>query len=135
MSSQVTIIIGYILFAISEIFPFLPIPASGLLHSLTLGLSNAFINPSQDIEMAQSLVSNTSLASIVNTISTSPQIKTIVTDLINNQSNANNISAVQSDPVISQLVSLTNSNQQFKLQMAAIVKNPALLNSLNIAQA
>ena len=48
---DITTIIGYSLFAFSEIIPLLPIPANGILHSLAIGITNSFSNtkPNTDI--------------------------------------------------------------------------------------
>lgn len=49
-------IIGFTLFAISELIPLLPIPANGIFHSFLIGLHNSFKNPVQDIETGQQLI-------------------------------------------------------------------------------
>lgn len=49
-------IIGFTLFAISEIIPILPIPANGIFHSFLIGLHNSFKDPIKDIETGQQLI-------------------------------------------------------------------------------
>ena len=55
MSENTAAIIGYVLFAISEIIPLLPIPANGVFHSFIIGLQNSFKNPHVDLELGQQL--------------------------------------------------------------------------------
>lgn len=64
-------IVGFVLFALSELFPLLPIPANGFLHSLFIGLKNSFAKKSQnvDLEIAHSLVNTRpDFVELVNTI-------------------------------------------------------------------
>jgi hypothetical protein len=62
-----TTIIGYVLFAISEILPLLPIPTNGVFHSLTIGLKNSIKNSNNDIEVAQNVLKQKpDIANIVN---------------------------------------------------------------------
>lgn len=49
-------IIGFTLFAISELIPLLPIPANGIFHSFLIGLHNSFKNPIKDIESGKKLM-------------------------------------------------------------------------------
>lgn len=49
-------IIGFTLFAISEIIPLLPIPANGIFHSFFIGLHNSFKNPIKNIETGQKIM-------------------------------------------------------------------------------
>lgn len=49
-------IIGFTLFAISEIIPLLPIPANGIFHSFLIGLHNSFKNPIKDIESGKKIM-------------------------------------------------------------------------------
>ena len=56
MSENIAAIIGYVLFAISEIIPLLPIPANGVFHSFIIGLQNSFKNPHVDLELGQQIV-------------------------------------------------------------------------------
>lgn len=134
----VSTIIGFVLFALSEILPLINIPANGLIHSLILGVGNAFKSPEQDIEMAHSiLTTQPNLASIVNILSTNPQIKGIVNQLVQKPETANNISSVQTNPDVSNLISLVTNNPQTKMVITKLVSdsnniaflsNPEVLN-------
>lgn len=131
-STTISSIIGFSLFALSEILTFINVPANGVLHALTVGMGNAFVQPQKnvDVEMAQSLVSNPQLANVINTMNTNPQIKNIIDHLINNPTFANNISSVQNNSNISTLISMISSHPDFKNAMESLVKNPSLVSKL-----
>jgi predicted regulator of amino acid metabolism with ACT domain len=78
-------ILGYVLFAASEIFALLPTKSSGFLQTLVLGFGRSFAMPEKDVELAKSVVStDKSFTTTVNMLSTNPQLKTIVDNLIAN---------------------------------------------------
>lgn len=108
-------IIGYVLFVISEILPLLPIPTSGVFHTLVLGIGNAFKSPEKDVELAKSLVGDPSLANVVNTLSTNGQLKALVDSLIADPSSLNIVTNVNNNAAL-----INNIN-----------KNPNLLNIVN----
>jgi hypothetical protein len=102
-------IIGFGLFILSEVLPFINIKANGIFETLILGVKNAFdhnlLPRSKDIELAQTLVTTQDdFANIVNTINSNPYIKDIIINLIKNPTTANNIKAVQNNPELSHVV-------------------------------
>ena len=110
MSNTVATVIGYVLFAVSEILPLVHIPANGILHTFILGFKNAFSSPSKDIELAESLIiTNTSFANIVNTLSTNHQMKTLVESVIQDPELCNHLSLLIKNPNL--LNSVMNSIQ------------------------
>lgn len=106
MAENIATIIGYVLFGLSEILPFINVPTNGFLHTFILGLSNAFKNKQKDIELAQVLVEKQSFADIINTVSTNPQIKTLIDTLINDPSLANTLQKLTNN---TQLISIFNT--------------------------
>jgi len=110
-------IVGFVLFGVSEILPFINIPTNGFVHTLLLGVTNSFKNPSKDVEMASVSVKDQHIANLVNVISTSPQIKNLVESTINN-------------PQLANIVYSINGNNQILSQLIKIISNPQLLSSM-----
>ena len=117
MTMDISTIIGYSLFLISEILPLMNIPTNGFLHTFVLGFSNAFKNPKKDIEMAQSLVTDPSLANIINAINSNPQIKISVDNILN-------------DPQLASLVNLSSKSLLLPLFNQLHTFNPDIINTL-----
>jgi hypothetical protein len=68
---SIVTILGYSLFAFSEIIPLLPIPANGLLHSIVIGLKNSISNkkPTEDAEIAHVVLDKQpDIANVVSTL-------------------------------------------------------------------
>jgi hypothetical protein len=133
-STVVVAIVGYALYIISEILPFLPIPVNGILHSIILtlkkGLSLTFNSLPQDIEMAKSLVRNKSFANVVNTINTNPQIQKIINNLISDPSSANNLTTIQANPNINSIVSYLHNNPQAQTLFNNLISDPQIYNKV-----
>lgn len=118
-------IVGYTLFILSELLSLINIPANGFLHSVILGLENAFKNPEKDIELAQVLIhTNPDYANIINTLSTNPIIQNIVNDLIKNPTNMNNIIAIQTNKDIASVVSIMRNNENSRESITKLVLGP-----------
>lgn len=134
-SELVASIMGYVLFAISEILPLINVPTNGFLHSVFLGLGNAFKTPEKDIELAQVLITTKPelcLASMVNTMSSNPVVQGIFKDLMNNPTNINNITAVQSQKEIASVVSVLRNNPTIKKMVSDLLSNPNIYNNINV---
>ena len=110
-SSDTATIIGYVLFAVSEILPFLPIHANGFFESLILGLKTGFNNRDADIELAQQLISNKpNVANVVNTMSTNPVIHNCFKNILENQNIIPFIETLCKNPELQTLFHSMNSN-------------------------
>ena len=132
-SEVVITIVGYVLFAISEILPLINIPTNGILQSLVIGVGKAFKNPEKDIEMANMLIKNKpEFVNIVNSISTNPQILQIVNSLISNPFDANNVTIIQNNPDISNVVSMIGNNNQLRNTVVGLASDPNLYNNINM---
>lgn len=100
MDSTTVTLIGYALFAISELAGILPIPANGLLHSLAIGLKNSLTRgrTDADIEMAQKLVKHKpAMASVVTCLEGNPTLIAAVNTLITNPQIINTIDSLVKD--------------------------------------
>jgi hypothetical protein len=132
MADNVATIVGYILFSLSEILPFINVPTNGFLHTFILGFSNAFKNKQKDIEMAQNLVEKQSFADIINTVSTNPQIKTLFDTLINDPSLTNTLhSVVDNKSLYIQLQKLVN-NTQLQSILNTLIGDQQFCNNISV---
>jgi len=110
-SSDITTIIGYVLFAVSEILPFLPIHANGFFETLILGFKNSFNSKDADIELAQQLISKKpNVANVVNTMSTNPVIHNCFKNILENQNIIPFIETLCKNPELQTLFHSMNSN-------------------------
>lgn len=132
MSENIATIIGYILFALSEILPLINIPTNGFLHTFILGFSNAFQNKQKDIEMAQVLVEKQNFADIINTISTNPQIKILIEKLITDPQLSNTLhSILDNNPLYLQLQKLSN-NTQLQSILNTLISDQQFCNNISV---
>jgi hypothetical protein len=117
---SITTILGYSLFAFSEIIPLLPIPANGLLHSIVIGLKNSLSaqKPHQDIEVAHALVDK------------QPDIANVVSTLQGNFRLIEAVKLLNAKPnVLAQIEQLSyNKNLQFINTL--LINNPEIINEI-----
>jgi hypothetical protein len=123
MADNVATIIGFILFSLSEILPFINVPTNGFLHTFILGFSNAFKNKEKDIEMAQNLVENHNFASIINTVSTNSQIKTLLDTLMSDPSLTNILQKFVNNTQLQSIFNTLINNQQFCNNISVLEPN------------
>ncbi len=122
-------IIGYVLFAISELLPLLPIPTNGVLHSLTIGLKNSIKNSNNDIEVAQNVLKQKpEIANIVNLAVSNPNLKDTVNTLANNQSLLPLINAINSNTNLQNMITLLNANPQVINEVQSFVEQQVNIN-------
>jgi hypothetical protein len=121
MSNNITIIIGYALFAVSEIIAVLPIPANGMFHSVLIGLKNSVskIN-STDIEMAQTL------------ISTKPDMANIITTLQGNSKLIDSVKTVINNPEIITNVENIVKDKNLQFINTLLINNPEIINDIKV---
>jgi hypothetical protein len=134
-SELIATVIGYVLFAISEILPLINIPTNGIIQSFFLGVGNAFKNPEKNIELAQILIHSKpelGLANVVNTISSNPLVKSIIDDLLANPTNINNITAVQKQKEIASVVSILRNNTNIKEMVTKLLSDPNIYNNVSV---
>jgi len=121
MSNNIIIIIGYALFAVSEIIAVLPIPANGMFHSVLIGLKNSVskIN-STDIEMAQTL------------ISTKPDLANIITTLQGNSKLIDSVKTVINNPEIITNVENIVKDKNLQFINTLLINNPEIINDIKV---
>lgn len=117
MSSTMEII-GFILFAVSEIIAVLPIPANGFLHSLSIGLKNSIKNSNTDIEMAQQIVTTKpNIASLFNKIAVNPEL-------------SNAIKKISDSPEIIPFIEALSQNHQLQYVLSLLQNNPDIIGDV-----
>jgi hypothetical protein len=123
MSNNIVTIIGYSLFAVSEIVAVLPIPANGMLHSLLIGLKNSVSKIySNDIEMATNLISNKpDMANIINTLEGNPKLIESVKTVINNPEIITNIENIAKNKVLQFINTLLSNNPEIVNDIKSII--------------
>jgi hypothetical protein len=121
MSNNIVTIIGYSLFAISEIVAILPVPANGMFHSLLIGLKNSIskINTT-DIEMAQTL------------ITTQPDMANIITTLQGNPKLINSVKTVIDNPEIITNVEKIAKDKALQFINTLLISNPEIINDIKV---
>ena len=86
--SSLPTIIGFCLFTLSELLPFLPINTNGIVQTFVNGFKSSFGNLDLDIVIAQKFLNGDKgrqLASLTNIIATNPEINTCIANIISNQ--------------------------------------------------
>lgn len=114
-------ILGFVLFAISELAGLLPIRANGLLHSLCIGLVNGLSNKSKsstDIEMAQKLVKH------------KPEMANIINALEGNQRLIETVNSITTNPQVIQDIEGLVSNNSLHYINTLLINNPEIINDV-----
>lgn len=129
--TDIASILGYILFGLSEILPFINIPTNGFLHTFILGFSKAFKNKHKDIELAQVLVEKQDFADIINKVYINPQIKTLIDTLINNPQISNTFNSIlNNNSLYIQLQKITD-NTKLQYILNTLIDNTQLISILS----
>lgn len=114
MSNNIITIVGYVLFAISEVAAILPVPANGMFHSLLIGLKNSISKiDTNDIEMAQTLISTRpDMANIITTLQGNPKLISTVKTVINNPEIITNVEKLANDKNMQFINTLLSNNPE-----------------------
>lgn len=128
----VATIIGYVLFGISELLPFMNTPPNGILNIFTMGFTNAFKPLNKDIELATSLVEKPNFANIVNTISTNPQIKSLIDSIISNPQLSNTLHIITTNNTLTNQLHILSNRPQLQTILGNLISNPEFCNNIFI---
>ncbi len=123
--------IGYLLFALSEILPVLPIPANGFLHSFVIGLKNSLKNSNIDIEMARNAVKNPDNAKIINVAMSNPDITNSLNILINNGNIIPYIKIIKDNPRLRYIITLLNNHKDLISNIELSIEDTIYQNKQN----
>jgi hypothetical protein len=119
-ADQITTILGFIFFTISEILPFLNIASNGLLHILSVGFSGAFKSQDSDVQLAQNLIQSKKYANIVNNISMNPKLYDLINKICSDPTLLSNVNNITNNPdLLNGIVTLQNVNN-LKLSQESI---------------
>lgn len=106
-----TSIIGYVLFAISEILPFFPIHTNGVVQSLIMGFKQSFNQHDSDVQLAQQLITKQpSVANLINIMSTNKVIHDCVDSILENQHIIPHIQMLCKNPELQLIFHSLNTN-------------------------
>ena len=113
-------IIGFVLFAASELVAILPIPANGILHSVVIGLKNS-LKPQKkdiDIEMANELINS------------DKDMSNIVTTLKGNKTLIEAVNLLLQNPEISNIIGDLSHNTQLQYINTLLINNMDIVNNV-----
>jgi len=118
--SYITTILGYGLFALSEILPLLPIPANGFLHSIAIGLQNSLSNKpiSTDLEIAQNLLISR------------PNMPNIISTLEGNSNLINSIKLLNDKPQLLAQINKLAYDKNLQFINTLLINNPDIINEI-----
>ena len=115
--NSVATIIGYALFAFSEVVAVLPIPANGVFHSLIIGLKNSVSKiKSSDIEMAKTLITN------------KPDMANIITTLEGNPKLIETVKILLANPEITTSIDQIANDKNLQFINTLLINNPDIIN-------
>jgi hypothetical protein len=120
MSDNIATILGYTLFALSELLPLLPMPANGFLHSIAIGLKNSFSNKpiSTDIEIAQNLLISR------------PNMPNIISTLEGNHNLTNSIKLLNDNPQLLAQINKLANDKNLRFINTLLINNPDIINQI-----
>lgn len=122
--SDAAMVVGYVLFGISELLALVPVPPNGILNSILIGIRNSFSNPSHDIEMAQTLInSDTNVANVLNTIGTNPVLANAMKVLAEHPSVIPHVSTLSASQDLQYIITLLSNNPEMIDTMKSLIIN------------
>jgi hypothetical protein len=127
-NASASAIVGFVLFAISEILPFLPLNTNGVLHSFVIGFRDSFRKLDQDIELAQQFVKNPEIAPMVNSVSTNPVLQKCFQDVLENQHLIPHIHTLCNSPDIQHVFNNINSNPTMLKNVTNLIARNSIVN-------
>jgi hypothetical protein len=112
---DVITIIGYVLFALSELLSLLPTNTNGFLDTLRLGLRNSISdrNGNPDIEMAQNILrSKPEVAKMINDITTNPKLTSTVNRILGNLHIVQFVNTLTKNPQVQYIFTLFKTHPE-----------------------
>jgi hypothetical protein len=122
-----SVILGYVLFGVSELVALLPVPANGFAHSLFIGLRNSLSNPDTDIEMARRLIGNKpDVATTINQVSVMPELQASIDALVKSPQLIQQLDILKNNTQIQYIVTILNAHPELVMEAAKIIESHVL---------
>lgn len=127
MAVDYAVILGYILFGVSELVALLPVPANGLTHSLFIGLRNSLNNPNTDIEIARKILgSKPEVAATVNQVNSIPELQIAMDTLTKFPQLIQQIDILKNNTQIQYVVTILNAHPELVQEAARAIESQLL---------
>jgi hypothetical protein len=119
---DITTIIGYVLFGLSEIIALLPINSNGFFDTVRVGLRNSITDNSKppDVAMAQTLLHS------------KPEVAKIINDITTNQKLMSTVQRLTSNLHIVQFVNTLIKNPQLQYILGLLKSHPEVINEAKL---
>jgi hypothetical protein len=119
-----TAIVGFSLFALSEVLAVLPIPANGFLQSLMIGLRNSLNKKRNDIEMAHTMIGDKpEVACVVNQVATSKPLAEALASLASNPHIIPQVEALCKNSTLTYIITVLENNPQLLASIAQTLEH------------
>ena len=112
---DIPVLVGYLLFGLSELVGMLPIPANGILHSLAVGFKGAIKKPDEDLELAKVLLKkDPKVTATINKLSSNPKLTEVMT-------------IIESNPEMITYIKSINESGELKYIINEFQNNPVMI--------
>jgi len=131
-SNDITVLVGYLLFGLSELIGVLPIPANGILHSLAVGFQQSIKKPNVDLELANLLLQkNPDITSIINRLAANPQLSEVMSIISDNPDMISYIKSINQSNELKYIVTEFQNNPSMASQTKDSLEKKINLEVLN----
>jgi hypothetical protein len=134
MATDYAVILGYVLFGLSEIIALLPVPANGIAQSLVIGLRNSLSNPNTDVELARKIIGkNPEVATTINQVTSIPELQTAMDTLSKFPQLIQQIDILKNSTQIQYIVTILNAHPEL-VQDASRAIESQLLSAITVVE-
>ena len=131
-NDTIVAIVGFGLFVLSEILPFINIPTNGIFQTLALGFKNSFKQNEKDIELAKEFLKEPIITKIVTILSGNENLQDLVIGLLKDNTYINSLHIIQMNPSLHKILMSLNINPQMQLLINNMINNGELYNSIGL---
>jgi hypothetical protein len=133
MAVDYSVILGYVLFGVSELVAILPVPANGFAHSLFIGLRNSLNNPDTDIEIARRLIGKKpDVVTTINQVGVMPELQISIDTLVKCPQLIQQLDILKNNTQIQYIVTILNAHPELVLDAIKGIESQ-LLTSVTIS--
>ena len=117
-------IISLVLFSVSELLAVIPIPASGVLHSLVIGIKNSFQSKKNaDLELGVLIDERSDIKSVIDKFAKNPEILQMISKLLSNPNTFAQVNAIVNNPQINYITTLLKDNPQLTSEIKLLIES------------